>query len=214
MLQRRLCAASMLSMVAGGPTCSAGGWKEVSKEWVGSAVLGTCLKVSMGALSMAALARRLGLWRLDDEEFRRLPCRRNCAAAATAAREGATPFFIDADELERGILSPSRFSTGGSSLAAFALRASRWSKVNEATLLGVCSLVSDSSSLESLSKSAGYRSRIDLLGLGSTLLVSVRARPFSSTVRMTEVRCRGRPSDIDPSGGRPCLLTGDAVRGI
>lgn len=158
-------------------------------------------------------ARFLLLFRLGVER-RRLPCRRSCAVAATTAREGCTPLLMDADDPERGIERPSRFSTGGSRRAIFGLRSSRLSKMNEDGLLGICSLAFDSPSLESLSKSAGYRSLIDLVGLFSARLVSVRAIPFSSTVSTTDVLCFGLPSDADPTDGRPILLTGEAVRGI
>lgn len=121
---------------------------------------------------------------------------------------------MDADDPERGIVRPSRFSTGGSKRATFGLRSSLLSKMKEEGLLGMCSLALDSASLESLSKRAGYRSLIDLVGLFSIRFVSVRAMPFSSTVRMTDVLCFGLPSEADPSEGRPTRLTGEAVRGI
>ena len=159
---------------------------------------------------------RLRLFRLLrlGVDRRKLLCRRSCAAAATAARDGGTPFFIEAADPDRGMLRPSRSSTGGSSLAAFDLRSSRLSKMKDEGLLGICSLASDSASLESLSNSAGYRSRIDLVGLSSKRFVSVRALPFSSIVRITDVLCLGFPSDIEPRDGRPKRLAGEAVRGM
>jgi hypothetical protein len=158
-------------------------------------------------MRLLRLLLRLGV------DLRKLPCRRSWAAAARDAREGGTPFLIEEDDPERGMLKPSRFSTGGSNFAALDRRSSRFSKMKEEGRLGVCSLPSDSSSLESLSNKAGYRSLMDLVGLSSTRLVSVRARPFSSTVRMTDVLKRGLLSDIDPREGLPNRFTGDAVRG-
>lgn len=72
-----------------------------------------------------------------EEDRLRLPCRRSCAAAATAARDGGMPFLIDAEEFERGIVRPARSSIGGSSLAALDLRSSCWSKMKDEVRLGV-----------------------------------------------------------------------------
>jgi hypothetical protein len=69
-----------------------------------------------------------------------------------AARDGVT--FVEITEEERGILSPSRFSTGGSSLATLDCLSSHRSKLNDKLLLGVFS-PSDSPSLESLSYRPG-----------------------------------------------------------
>jgi len=84
---------------------------------------------------------------------------------------------------------PSRFSSGASSLAALVLRSSPVVNEKDAFLLAGSSLPSESSSRESLSKSPGYLSCIDLVGLTvSGFFVTVRARPFSSIVSMTEAR--------------------------
>ena len=170
---------------------------------------------SIGAVSISEVVeldvKFLRLLRLGVD-LRRLLCRRNCAVAATTAREGGTPLRIEAAEDERNISRPSRFSTGGSNLAAFAFRSSRLSKTNDDCRLGTLSLAIDSPSLESLSNSAGYRSRID--ALRPIDFVSVRAMPFSSTVNITDARCRCLPSDIDPCDDRPIRLTGEDVRAI
>lgn len=158
----------------------------------------------------------MGLMRRPEAERlgrRTLPLRRSCAAAAMAAREGVTP-RIDADDPVRGMLRPSRFSTGGSSLAAFHRRSSLRAKLNEALRLDSDSLTSDSSSLESLSNKPGYRSRMDLVGDSSAGLVSVRAMPFSSIVKITDARFLGLCSEMDPSGVRPTLFNGEAVLGM
>lgn len=47
-----------------------------------------------------------------------------------------------------------------------------------------------------------------------TCVVSVVARPLSSIVRMTDLRCRCLPSDTEPKADLPSRLTGGSVRGI
>lgn len=200
MLQRRLCASMVL------PDQSSSGERVSCRRSDAK---------SIGAVSMAALALacvRLCPLFLLGVFPRRLPPRRSCAAAAMAALEGAT--FIDADDEERGIFRPSRFSIGGSSLAAFGLLSSPLVKLNEALRLGDLSSSSDSSSLESLSKRPGYLSRIDLVGLGSDGKVSVLAVPVSSMVSMTDLRKLGvLLSEMEPRGSFPMRFRGDAVRG-
>jgi len=113
--------------------------------------------MSIGHVSISELAdlvigfRLTGVVRLD---LRRLPCLLSEAAAEMAALEGVTP-LVEALEFDRGRSIPCRFSTGGSSLAAFIFLSSVLAKVKEELRLGGCSLVSDSSSLVSLSKRPG-----------------------------------------------------------
>lgn len=170
----------------------------------------------MGALSINELVEldmRLRLAGVVLLVLRKLLCRRNCAAAAMAALEGVTP-LAEARELDRGKSMPSRFSTGGSSLAALVRLSSRFANVNDALRLGGSLFVSDSSSLVSLSKRPGYRSLIDLVGLSSACppTVSVLAIPLASTIRMIDARF-GLCSEIGPRGVLPTRFSGEAVRG-
>lgn len=80
-----------------------------------------------------------------------------------AALEGLT--LKEALEEERGRDSPSKFSTGVSNRAILGLRSSPFGMLKDALRLGGSQLLLDSSSLESLSNSPGYRSRTDFVGL-------------------------------------------------
>ena len=122
--------------------------------------------------------------------------------------------LTEALECDRGRLNPSKFSIGASSLAAFDLRSSPLVKLNEALQLGGSALSSELSSLESLSNKPGYLSRAVFVGLllPAFLVVSVRARPFSSMVKMTEALCaRGLVSEMGPKGVLPIRFSGDTV---
>lgn len=109
--------------------------------------------------------------------------------------DGVLSEASDADEFERGRCRFSRSSRGGSSFATLECLSSPLLWPSELLRLGHCDVERDNTGVsESLSDSShrdGYLSLADLVGLDSTTRVSVRARPFESTVRITEVRSAG-----------------------
>lgn len=96
-----------------------------------------------------------------------------------AAFDGVARF--DADELDLGRCSPSRLASVESILAA-------------RLCLSLPVVSSESVSLSESSHRFGYLAIMeeDLVGLGSMVLVSARARPLLSTVKTTEVLDLGK----------------------
>ena len=117
--------------------------------------------------------------------FLALPCRLSCNAAAKFDFDGVDR--IDAEEFERGRCRPWRFSSGGSRRAIFVcLSDVREVEKEFVAFSGNRELLSESESESESSYKFGYRHLSDLVGLGSTTLVSALALPLLSTVRTTE----------------------------